>query len=106
MLSTNRWFAYDVVSQVTFGEPIGFIKSQRDVRNIIRGFTEDYWLLEILARVPKVSWWLRNTHVGRKFFMAKPTDTAGVGVVLAVIVLESGVFIYLLIVFMLCTGER
>lgn len=81
----HRWLAYDVISGVAFGESIGFVKDRKDVRNLIKNFSDVSKFLEILALLPELSWLARNTRLGRKAFMAKPTDKSGVGVVMAVI---------------------
>ncbi|KAA8900648.1 cytochrome P450 monooxygenase [Sphaerosporella brunnea] len=78
-----EWFTYDVISYLSFGEPIGFIAARADVRDLIKNYSDASMLLEILALLPKVSWWMRKTWVGRKFLMAKAGDRKGVGVIMA-----------------------
>ncbi|KAF2422736.1 cytochrome P450 [Tothia fuscella] len=78
-----HWFAYDVISSVIAGKPIGFLKERNDVRGLIASFAQVVWPLEFLGRVPKLSFLARKTWLGQKFFEAKAGDTNGIGALMA-----------------------
>lgn len=63
---------------------MGFIKERKDVRGLIASFANIVSPLEFLGRVPKLSWLVRNTWLGRKFFYARPGDKSGIGTLMTV----------------------
>ncbi|PQE28626.1 cytochrome P450 monooxygenase protein [Rutstroemia sp. NJR-2017a BBW] len=78
-----HWFAYDVISAILAGKPIGFLKQRTDVRGLIASFAQVVWPLEFLGRIPKLSVLARKTWLGRKFFTAKAGDASGIGALMA-----------------------
>ncbi|CZT46424.1 uncharacterized protein RSE6_06850 [Rhynchosporium secalis] len=78
-----HWFAYDVISAILAGKPIGFLEQRTDVRGLIASFAQVVWPLEFLGRIPKLSLLARKTWLGRKLFTAKARDTSGIGALMA-----------------------
>ena len=79
-----RWFIYDAVSHMAFGEPIGFVRNGRDVGGLIEAFHEMAPLAGLVAALP----WLmnpilKNPVLGR-FFMPKAGDGSGTGRIMLV----------------------
>ena len=75
-------FNFDVVTQLCFGQPLGFLKQERDVNGLIEKFAQTLWLGEFLAVQENLSWYVRNTRIGRYLFMVRPTDVWGIGAVI------------------------
>lgn len=80
----NSWFAYDIISAILSGKPMGFIKERKDVGGLIASFATVVSPLEFLGRVPKLSWLARKTWLGRRIFYAKAGDKSGIGILMAV----------------------
>lgn len=64
---------------------MGFIKERRDVGGLIASFATVVSPLEFLGRVPKLSWFARNTWLGRRLFYAKAGDKSGIGILMTVL---------------------
>ncbi|KAE8316593.1 cytochrome P450 [Aspergillus transmontanensis] len=62
------WFTYDVVGSILFGEPIGFLEKRQDIQGLVAGTSQAFDTIDYLARVPKLSWFYRQTYLGRKLF--------------------------------------
>lgn len=79
----KRWFVYDLVTQLGFGEPIGFVKQGKDVGGLIAAFHEMAPLAGVLAAVP----WLLNpifkNPIFKGFLMPRPGDSSGTGRIMA-----------------------
>lgn len=63
-----RWFTYDVVGSILFGEPIGFLEERQDIQGLVAATSQAFDTIDYLARVPKLSWFYRQTYLGRKLF--------------------------------------
>ncbi|KAI5843515.1 cytochrome P450 [Morchella snyderi] len=46
----TQYFAYDVISEIAFGKPLGFMASNSDVHNLIASAHKGLWMLNTLAR--------------------------------------------------------
>lgn len=76
----GSWLASDAVSLLITGEALGFIKSESDVRNLLYCKDNTFHWVKFLAVQENLSWYVRNTWLGRNLIMARPTDKSGVGV--------------------------
>lgn len=83
LASYVHWLAYDVVGLVAFGRPFGFIDSWSDVRDLIAASSKPSFFLEMLNLQPQLSWFARNTSLGRRLLLPKPSDRSGVGPLMA-----------------------
>ncbi|RPA86367.1 cytochrome P450 [Ascobolus immersus RN42] len=73
-----QYFAYDVVADVAFGKPLGFIEAGSDVGQLVENFHRSlpaagvmvraHWLADLLVKIP-----------GFTYLMPKSGDTVGVG---------------------------
>lgn len=79
-------FNFDVVTQLCFGRPLGFLDQERDVEGLIEKFSQTLWLGEYLAVQENMSWYLRNTRIGRylRDVCVSPAQTWGIGGVMRV----------------------
>ncbi|OAA72581.1 Cytochrome P450 [Cordyceps fumosorosea ARSEF 2679] len=73
------WLASDAVTLLITGKALGFIESASDVRNLLYCKDNTFHWIKFLAITETLSWYVRNTWIGRSFVMARPTDTTGVG---------------------------
>lgn len=74
--------AYDVVSELGFGAPIGFIEADDDVEGLIKGFHEGLTPFGLLARVYPFTNWVKKTSFGDKYLVARPEQNWGVGILM------------------------
>lgn len=57
------YFAYDVVSKLTLGTPIGFIQEETDVKRIISSIHMSFFQAANLGYIPGQMAWVRNPLV-------------------------------------------
>ena len=72
------FMAYDIVSEIGFGAPFGFVSAGDDVGDLIKGFHEGMLVFGLMARFHPFMTWIKTTPLGR-FFTAKPEDKSGIG---------------------------
>lgn len=71
--------AYDVISEVGFGAPFGFIKSGSDVAGLIQGLHEGLVPFGLMARLYPFTEWIKRTAFGDKYLVARPEQQSGIG---------------------------
>ena len=72
------YMAYDVVTDIGFGAPFGFIEQGRDVAGLIRAMHDGILPFGIMARMWPLMDWLKSTWVG-KYLVTTPEDKNGFG---------------------------
>jgi cytochrome P450 len=55
------FFAFDVVTQLCTGNPVGFIHHGEDVMGIIESISQGFWQMANAGYLPGQTWWFRNT---------------------------------------------
>jgi cytochrome P450 len=75
------YMAYDVISEVGFGAPFGFIKEGKDVGGLIEGFHVGMVRFGILARLWPFTSWMKTTFLA-KYLVATPEQESGIGAVM------------------------
>jgi hypothetical protein len=73
--------AYDIISEVGFGAPIGFIEKGEDIGGLIQGFHDGLPAFGLMCRLYPFTEWVKKTFLGDKL-VAKPEDDSGVGVLM------------------------
>lgn len=73
------YMAYDIISEIGFGAPFGFVDSGSDVGGLIQGFHDGLPAFGLMARLHPFTTWIKNTWVGEKYLVAKPEDQTGIG---------------------------
>ncbi len=76
------YMAYDIISEVGFGAPIGFVESGTDVGGLIKGLHEGLPAFGLMCRLYPFTTWIKETWVGEKYLVAKPEDDSGIGVLM------------------------
>ena len=84
MLNSNRWFAYDTICQLSFGEPLGFVKEGRDIESLIENFHNMAPFAAVVAALPWLARPFLESPITRHFAMPKPGDGTGTGKIMAV----------------------
>lgn len=79
-----RFMAYDIISEIGFGSPLGFTDAGEDVDGLIQGFHDGMTVFGLLGRLHPFTSWFKHTWLGQKYLVAKPEDTKGVGVLMKV----------------------
>jgi cytochrome P450 len=73
--------AYDIISEVGFGAPFGFVEKGEDVGGLIQGFHDGLSAFGLLARLHPFTSWVKTTFL-KKYLVAKPEDDSGIGVLM------------------------
>jgi cytochrome P450 len=72
------FMAYDIISEVGFGAPFGFVKEGKDVEGLIQGFHDGLTPFGIMARLHPFTNWVKSTFLG-KYMVASPEQDSGIG---------------------------
>lgn len=75
------YMAYDIISEVGFGAPFGFVEKGEDVGGLIQGFHDGLPAFGLMARLHPFTTWIKTTWVG-KYLVAKPEDNSGIGILM------------------------
>ncbi|KAL2864829.1 cytochrome P450 [Aspergillus lucknowensis] len=75
------YMAYDIISEVGFGAPFGFVEKGEDVGGLIQGFHDGLPAFGLLARLHPFTGWIKTTFL-KKYLVAKPEDDSGIGVLM------------------------
>ncbi|KXX82964.1 Pisatin demethylase [Madurella mycetomatis] len=77
------YMAYDVISEVGFGECFGFVEQGRDVNGLIRSMHDGVLPFGIMARMYPLTRWLKGTWL-KRYLVATPQHKGGFGAMLRV----------------------
>ena len=72
------YMAYDVISEVGFGAPFGFVDKGSDISGLIQGFHDGLTPFGIMARLYPFTYWVKSTFLG-KYLVASPEQDSGIG---------------------------
>ncbi|XHG07079.1 hypothetical protein AWENTII_010240 [Aspergillus wentii] len=75
------FLVYDVISEIGFGAPFGFIDQGKDVGGLIEGFHDGLPAFGLLARLHPFTSWIKTTFM-KKYLVATPADDSGIGVLM------------------------
>ncbi|CEL00466.1 Putative Monooxygenase [Aspergillus calidoustus] len=75
------YMAYDIISEVGFGAPFGFVEKGEDVGGLIQGFHDGLSAFGLLARLHPFTSWVKTTFL-KRYLVAKPEDDSGIGVLM------------------------
>lgn len=71
LLTLRRWFAYDTICQLSFGEPLGFVKEGRDIEHLIGNFHDMAPFAAVIGALPWLARPFLENPVTRRFAMPK-----------------------------------
>ncbi|EDP48503.1 cytochrome P450 monooxygenase, putative [Aspergillus fumigatus A1163] len=75
------YMAYDIISEIGFGAPFGFVEQGQDVGGLIQGFHDGLPAFGLLARLHPFTSWMKTTFM-KKYLVATPQDDSGIGVLM------------------------
>ncbi|PGH11078.1 hypothetical protein AJ79_05120 [Helicocarpus griseus UAMH5409] len=75
----TTYLAYDVISEMSFGRPMGFTKAGIDLFGLIKGFHDQQPIAGLMVRLHPFFNWLSKTGLAEKLLLPKPTDKSGYG---------------------------
>ena len=75
------FMAYDIISEVGFGAPLGFVEKGEDIGGLIQGFHDGLPAFGLMCRLYPFTEWVKTTFVADKL-VAKPEDDSGIGVLM------------------------
>ena len=73
---------YDIISDVGFGAPFGFVRSGSDVSGLIQGFHDGLPGFGVMARLYPFTNWIKNTWFGERYLVARPEHDSGIGILM------------------------
>ncbi|KAI1502628.1 cytochrome P450 monooxygenase [Biscogniauxia marginata] len=79
----SQWFAYDTICQLSFGEPIGFVREGCDVANLIANFHDMAPFAAIVGALPWLCAPFLQNPITKWLFMPRPGDRSGTGKIMA-----------------------
>ena len=74
--------AFDVISEIGFGAPFGFVQKGSDVGSLIKGFRDGLPFFGLMARLYTFTDWVKETWIGEQYLVAKPEHKTGFGLLL------------------------
>ena len=74
--------ACDIISEIAFGKPFGFVETNSDVGGLVKSFHDGIPLFNFLARIYPFTRWIKETWIGEKYLVAKPEDNYGIGILM------------------------
>jgi hypothetical protein len=77
----SSYMAYDIISEIGFGAPFGFIEKGEDIGGLIQGFHDGLPPFGFLARMHPFTSWMKTTFM-KKYLVATPQDDSGIGVLM------------------------
>lgn len=79
VLMNGRYMTYDVISDIGFGGPFGFVEKGEDVGGLIKGFRDGLPLFGVLTMLYPFTNSVKSSWFGTKFLVSKPNDVSGIG---------------------------
>lgn len=83
VIARCRFFSFDAITALSFGDAVGFLDAKEDVRGLISNMEKSMYRQK-LSLYPPISWFARHTALGRWMFVAQGTDNEGLGLFIAV----------------------
>lgn len=77
-----RFMAYDIISEIGFGAPIGFVDKGADIGGLIQGFHDGLPYIGLMARLHPFTTWIKTTWIGQRYLVARPEHKSGIGVLM------------------------
>jgi hypothetical protein len=79
-----NYYTYDVVSELAFGEPFGFVRTGSDVASLLEQYHAGIAYAIALAKIPTAQKMLAKIPGFHKLIVPKPTDKKGFGALMGV----------------------
>ena len=71
--------AFDIISEIGFGAPFGFVETGTDVGGLIQNFHDGLPFFVIMGRLYPFINWVKETWLNDRFLIAKKEDRNGLG---------------------------
>ena len=81
---TTQCLAYDVISELVFGEPIGFAEKGEDKYGLLAQVQKTLHIVGPLSRMPWLIEGIAKTPLLRDWFLPTPWDKGGIGKLMGV----------------------
>ncbi|KAI3317589.1 cytochrome P450 [Xylariaceae sp. AK1471] len=75
------YLAYDIIGDIGFGAPFGFVEHGKDLGGLIQGFHDGSMPFGLMARLYPFTNFIKKTFLG-KYMVASPEQDNGVGVLM------------------------
>jgi hypothetical protein len=80
--SNLSYLAYDIISELGFGAPVGFIEAGCDRQNIIMNLHHGLRVKAFFNRLYPFVKFVQKTGIGRSYFQSSPGDSSGLGILM------------------------
>ncbi|KAI9874409.1 MAG: hypothetical protein M1830_009777 [Pleopsidium flavum] len=74
--------AYDIISEIGFGAPFGFVDKGADIEGLIQNLHDGMVYFGLMSRLYPFTSWIKSTWIGQKYLVAKPEHNSGIGVLM------------------------
>lgn len=81
VMTCCSYMAYDIISEIGFGGPFGFVEQGQDVGGLIQGFHDGLPAFGFFARLHPFTSWMKTTFM-KKYLVATSQDDTGIGVLM------------------------
>jgi cytochrome P450 len=72
---------YDIISEIGFGAPFGFVEQGKDIGGLIHGFHHGLPLFGLISRLYPFTNWIKSTPL-KRFVVSSPQDKSGLGILM------------------------
>jgi cytochrome P450 len=76
------YLAYDIISELGFGAPVGFIEAGCDRQNIVPNLHHGLRIKALFNRLYPLVKLIQKTGIGRSYFQSSPGDSSGLGILM------------------------
>lgn len=80
-MDAASYMTNDIISEIGFGAPFGFVERGKDIGGLIQGFHDELPYFGILTRMHTVTYWIKSTFL-KKYMVGTAQDDSGVGVLM------------------------
>lgn len=79
-----RFYTYDTISELAFGEKFGSMKSGSDVTGLAGALYDGAMAFALMGRLYPITKLVKKTFIGEKYLIPKSGDPNGIGTIMTV----------------------
>ena len=76
------YLGFDVITDLAFGAPMGFIEAASDVGGLIKGLHTGWLVFGLMSRLHPMKTYMSKSWIVKRLFAMKPNDKSGFGVLM------------------------
>jgi len=83
-LISSRFYVYDTISELAFGEKFGSMKSGSDITGLAEALHDGAMAFALMGRLYPITKLIKKTFIGDKYLIPKSGDPNGIGTIMTV----------------------